>query len=130
MALFLEQEVSNEYVLVMCRVEEDSSIPVDVTDLGLDDTVTLPIPLVIPVSPPPQACISSMVADDAILEGDEDLTFTVAGISPNTYGLVVDSPTSLVLNIEDNDGMCTTEWHGMYYIGCTSSFKDLLRYRL
>ena len=80
------------------------------TDIGLQDSLTLPVPLVIPVSPPLQACITSMVTDDAILEGNENLTFTVSGISPNTYGVVVDSPTSLMLNIEDNDGKESTHF--------------------
>ena len=74
-------------------------------------------------------CVTVSATDDDLVEGDHsfDLVITSAD-HPNV--VVSDSNNTATVTIIDDDGMCTTEWHGMYYIGCTSSFKDLLRYHL
>ena len=45
-----------------------------------------------------------MTVDDSLLEGDEELTFTVSGLSETELGISIVNPQSHILTIIDNDG--------------------------
>ena len=45
-----------------------------------------------------------MTVDDSLLEPDEELTFTISGLSQTDLGISIVAPESHVLTIMDNDG--------------------------
>ena len=49
------------------------------------------------------ACDAIQVRDDTILEGDEEITFSINGVV-SVLAVTVVAPTSHTLTIQDNDG--------------------------
>lgn len=52
----------------------------------------------------PSSCALFSILDDDILEGDQELTFTIFGFLPLTR-IAITSPSAHVFTIVDNEGM-------------------------
>ncbi len=51
-----------------------------------------------------ELCVTLTILDDNVLEGDQMFTVAIASTSIST--ITIDSPSSAVVTIEDNESMC------------------------